>query len=342
MSAEHPFVTWRDRFAIAINAKAAGSGSPIPSTWWTAFVKRADLRKERTKMMNSQISPMLAKGSAPFDNPNYLFEIKWDGERVIAFVQGGKITRLQNRRLKDISKQFPEIIGIEVGAKEAILDGEMVVLGEDKKPSFSKLSQRSHVQDPLRIGLLSNAMPAVYVVFDILYGDGASLLSIPLVQRKQMLSIIPKEGYPITPNFFIEAKGQTLFESVTSMGYEGIMAKRMDSPYLPGKRSDSWLKMKPQKSAICNVIGYTKGEGYRNLLGALVIAQHRENRLVDRGRVGSGISTKVLGDLLSLLHPLMEKNGVTWVDPSLQVEVSYFEETEGGHFRFPVFKRIVG
>jgi len=293
------------------------------------------------EMINSQISPMLAKASAPFDNPDYLFEIKWDGERIIAFVRDGKIARLQNRMLMDISKQFPEIIGIEADAKEAILDGEMIVLGEDKKPSFSKLSQRSHLQDLLRIGLLSKAMPAVYVVFDILYRDGKPLLSTPLFQRKQVLSTILKEGCPITPNFFVEAKGQTFFESVTSMGYEGIMAKRMNSPYLLGRRSDSWLKMKPQKSAICQVIGYTRGEGYRNLLGALVIAQHQENRLVDRGRVGSGISTKDLEDLLKLLHPLAEKNSVTWVDPSLQIEVSYFEETEQGHFRFPVFKRII-
>jgi len=95
------------------------------------------------------------------------------------------------------------------------------------------------------------------------------------------------------------------------------------------------------KLSSCHVIGYTREEGYRNLLGELVIVQHRENSLIDRGRVGSGISTKTLGNFLGLLHPLAEKNGVTWVDPSLQVEVSYFEETEAGHFRFPVFKRIV-
>jgi len=145
----------------------------------------------------------------------------------------------------------------------------------------------------------------------------------------------------ILPIFFIEDRGKTFFESVTSMGFEGIMAKQMDSLYLLGKRSDSWLKMKPKKSAICHVVGYTKGEGYRNLLGALLIAQHRQNRLIDRGRVGSGISTKTLGDLLGILRPLAEKNGVTRVDPNLQIEVTYFEETEGGHFRFPVFKRIV-
>jgi ATP-dependent DNA ligase len=183
-------------------------------------------------------------------------------------------------------------------------------------------------------------MPVTYVTFDILYRNGQPLTSLPLRERKKYLSIMKQAA--ILPIFFIEGGGKPFFERVTSMGYEGIIAKRMDSPYLPGKRSDSWLKMKPQKSAICNIIGYTKGEGHRHLLGALLIAQHRDNRLIDRGRVGSGISTRALSDLLGLLHPLAEKNGVTWVDSSLQIEVSYFEETEGGHFRFPVFKRIIG
>jgi len=289
--------------------------------------------------MNRQIPPMLAKASAPFNNPDYLFEIKWDGERAIAFVEDGKIVRLQNRRLQDVSTRYPEIIGSPVEANEAILDGEIVLLEKDGKPSFSKLAQRSHVQDPFKIQLLSRAMPVTYVTFDIIYRNGQVLTSLPLRERKKYLSVMKQAA--ILPIFFIEDRGKTFFETITSMGYEGIMAKRMDSPYLPGKRSDSWLKMKPQKSAICNVIGYTKGEGHRHLLGALMIAQRQDNRLVDRGRVGSGISTKVLGDLLSLLRPLTEKNGVTWVDPSLQIEVTYFEETEEGHFRFPVFKRIM-
>ncbi len=290
-------------------------------------------------MINSKISPMLAKASIPFDNPDYLFEIKWDGERAIAFVENGKIVRLQNRTLQDVSTRYPEIIGSAVEAKEAILDGEIVLLEEDGKPSFRKLAQRSHVQDPFKILLLSKAMPVTYITFDILYRNGQALTSLSLRERKKHLSIMKQAA--ILPIFFIEGSGKTFFETVTSMGYEGIMAKRMDSPYLPGKRSDSWLKMKPQKSAVCNVIGYTKGEGYRHLLGSLVIAQHRDNHLIDRGRVGSGISTKVLGDLLALLRPLAEKNDVTWVDPSFQIEVSYFEETEVGHFRFPVFRRII-
>jgi DNA ligase D-like protein (predicted ligase) len=273
-------------------------------------------------------------------NPDYLFEIKWDGERAIAFVENGKIVRLQNRRLQDVSTRYPEIIGSPIEANEAILDGEIVLLEKDGKPSFSKLAQRSHVQDSFKIQLLSKAMPVTYVTFDILYRNGQVLTGLPLRERKKYLSVMKQAA--ILPIFFIEDRGKTFFETITSMGYEGIMAKRIDSPYLLGKRSDSWLKMKPQKSAICNVIGYTKGEGHRHLLGALLIAQRQDNRLVDRGRVGSGISSKVLRDLLGLLHPLTEKNGVTWVDPSLQIEVTYFEETEGGHFRFPVFKRIVG
>lgn len=183
-------------------------------------------------------------------------------------------------------------------------------------------------------------MPVTYIAFDILYRNGQVLTGLPLRERKKYLSIIIKQD-SILPIFFIEGMGKTFFETITSMGYEGIMAKRMDSPYLPGKRSDSWLKMKPQKSAICNVIGYTKGEGSRHLLGALLIAERRDNRLIDRGKVGSGISSKALGHLLGLLRPLGEKNGVTWVDPAFQIEVTYFEETETGHFRFPVFKRIV-
>ncbi|OGP92713.1 MAG: hypothetical protein A2156_11755 [Deltaproteobacteria bacterium RBG_16_48_10] len=204
-------------------------------------------------MMNRQISPMLAKASAPFDNPDYLFEIKWDGERTIAFVENRKIVRLQNRSLQDVSTRYPEIIGSPVEAEEAILDGEIVLLDETGKPSFSKLAQRSHVQDLFKIRLLSKAMPVTYVTFDILYRNGQVLTGLPLWERKKYLSVMKQAA--ILPIFFIEGRGRIFFETITSMGYEGIMAKRMDSPYLPGKRSDSWLKMKPQKSAICNVIG---------------------------------------------------------------------------------------
>jgi bifunctional non-homologous end joining protein LigD len=119
------------------------------------------------------------------------------------------------------------------------------------------------------------------------------------------------------------------------------MAKKKDSYYLLGRRSDLWLKMKPRKSAICHVVGFTKGEGHRQALGALVIAELVGGQLVERGKVGSGISGKDLADLLDSLRVLKQQNGMAWVDPTVKIEVHYFEETEAGHFRFPVFKRIV-
>jgi len=258
-------------------------------------------------------------------------------------VRDGKVACLQNRHGRDITKRYPEIVGTHVDSKKAILDGEMIVFGDDNKPSFSKLAKRSHLEDELKINLLSNSSPATYIVFDLILYNGLMLDRMPLVKRKDILdSIVARDSGPVLRTFYVGGDGINFFDLIVGMGYEGIMAKKKDSYYLLGKRSDLWLKMKPQKSAICNVIGYTKGEGHRRALGALMIAQPQDNRLIDRGRVGSGISTRALGDLLGLLNPLVEKNGVTWVDPSLQIEVTYFEKTEGGHFRFPVFKRIVG
>jgi bifunctional non-homologous end joining protein LigD len=258
-------------------------------------------------------------------------------------VEKEKIIRLQNRHGHDVTRQYPEIIGIHVRANEAILDGEMIVFGEDRKPSFSKLSQRSHLENELKIDLLSQLSPAVYIPLDLIRYNGTMIDRMPLIKRKDILaSVVTKESDSLTPSFHVEGEGQTFFDLIVGMGYEGIMAKKKDSYYLLGKRSDLWLKMKPRKSAICYVTGFTKGEGYRSCMGALLIAQKEGERFIERGRVGSGISGKTLADLLDSLHVLREKNGIAWVDPAVQVEVSYFEETEGGHFRFPVFKMIVG
>lgn len=291
--------------------------------------------------MTKPIDPMLAKASAPFDNPEWLFEIKWDGERIIAFVEKEKIIRLQNRQGHDVTHRFPEIIGTHIEAKEAILDGEVIVF-DDKKPSFSKLSQRIHLEEKLKVDLLSKTLPAFFAAFDVI-GYGNILIDrMPLIKRKDILqSIISKDAGSIIPTFFLENTGKEFFETVVNLGYEGIMAKKKDSYYLLGKRSDLWLKMKPRKSAECFVIGFTRGNGSRSALGALVIAEFVGDKMIERGKVGSGISGKDLADLLESLKVLRKRNGVAWVDPTVKIEVHYFEETETGHFRFPVFKRIV-
>ncbi len=292
----------------------------------------------------NQVNPMLAKASTPFDSPEWLYEIKWDGERVIAFVEGERIIRLQNRHGNDVTSRFPEVLGVHIKADRAILDGEMVVF-DDGKPSFSKLSQRAHLEDKLKIGILANRMPATYVPFDIIQFNGTMIDRLPLIKRKDILSsVVSKENGTILPTFFIEYAGQEFFKTVTDMGYEGIMAKKKDSSYLLGKRSALWLKMKPKKSAICHIVGFTKGNGHREKLGALIIEEKVNGIFKDRGRVGSGIGNRDLAELIGSLRPLVwtEANATVFVEPTTMIEVSYFEETEAGHFRFPVFKRIVG
>lgn len=288
------------------------------------------------------INPMLAKASQPFDSQDWLFEIKWDGERVIAFVEDGRVVYLQNRHGRDITKRYPEIVGTHVDSKRAILDGEMIVFGDDNKPSFSKLAKRSHLEGELKINLLSSNSPATYIVFDLILYNGLMLDRMPLVKRKDILdSIVAKDSGPVLRTFCVRGDGINFFDLIVGMGYEGVMAKKKDSYYLLGKRSDLWLKMKPKRSATCYVTGFTRGEGHRSLLGALAIAQKEEDRLIERGRVGSGISGKTLADLLDSLSILKEEKDFVWVDPTVQVEVNYFEQTEAGHFRFPVFKRII-
>jgi ATP-dependent DNA ligase len=292
--------------------------------------------------METKINPMLAKTSLPFDSPDWLFEIKWDGERVIAFVEREKIIRLQNRHGHDVTRQYPEIIGSHVNSKEAILDGEMVVFGDDHKPSFSKLAQRSHLGNDLKIGLLSRLSPATYIPFDLILYNGLLIDKMPLVKRRDILdSIVEKENGSFLRTFCVEGNGKNFFDTIVNIGYEGVMAKKKDSYYLLGKRSDLWLKMKPRRSAICHVVGFTKGNGHRERLWSLLIEEKINGDFRDRGRVGSGINGKDLAELLESLKVVRERMGVAWVDPPLEIEVHYFEETEVGHFRFPVFKRIV-
>jgi len=271
-----PFCAWRDRFATAVNAKVR--------EWFTDPLDLADglceacrPPEERTIHDEQKDFTHACQASAPFDNPDYLFEIKWDGERTIAFVEDGKIVRLQNRGLQDVFQGVTlRSSASPVEANEAILDGEIVYLEKDGKPpspNWHSEAMFKTVQDPA--ALQSHARDLRDLRHSLQERPGPHEFT--PAGEKNFLSIMMNK--PLScPYFFIE-KRKNLLRIGHVDGYEGIMAKRIDSPYLLGKRSDSWLKMKPQKSAICNVIGYTKGEGHRSLLGALLIAQHRENRL---------------------------------------------------------------
>ena len=303
-------------------------------------------------MIDEPILPMLARSSGPFDDPGYLYEIKWDGSRCILFMQKDQV-RLQNRRLLDITYRYPELhlLYQAIDAHDAVLDGELIVLTEGKS-DFGKLQQREHVADALKAKLYARQMPVMYMAFDILYQNGQSYLQAPLHRRKEKLKTLLKPSPYLSESRHIAHKGKAFFEQAMSHGLEGIMAKRTDSPYVVGKRSPYWLKIKPEHLAHCYVVGYTRGQGARkNWFGALAVATREEEEWVYRGRVGSGFTENALAALSPRLRSLKSKTPplplpretkpVQWVRPELKCEVMFREITPGGRFRAPVFKRML-
>ena len=299
---------------------------------------------------------MLAKSSAPFDSKNHIFELKWDGTRCMIFIDPSgaykpfRGVRLQNRRLNDMTYRYPEFWGLKLKAKSAVIDGELVVL-KDGVPSFRLLQQREHIVDPAKIEILSGRLPATYAAFDLLYLNGRSLLKEPLTKRRELL-----EGlFPIAENVVLSEgyeKGKKLFSLARKRGFEGVMAKEKESPYLPGERSGYWLKIKKMFDVDAVVCGYIEGEGSRKgLFGSLILGVYEKRELRYIGRVGTGLDEDTIRDIHKRLKPLRRKDSAFaeaphstrtsyWVRPELVARVRYQEVTHDGLLRVPVFKGI--
>jgi ATP-dependent DNA ligase len=197
-------------------------------------------------MLPLTIYPMLAaKAAGPFDSEQHLFEVKWDGIRCLAFIEHGRV-RLQSRHLTEITLQFPELAGLARLPSGAVLDGELVVF-QRGKPSLERIQRRALLQNRARIAHLSHTTPASYIVFDLLFLKGKSLMAAPLNERREALNKLslqkPSSGFSLSEG--IVRSGSALYASVLRLGLEGMMAKRLDAPYLLGKRSRLWLKIKP-------------------------------------------------------------------------------------------------
>jgi len=202
---------------------------------------------------------MLAGASGPFDSETHLFELKWDGIRALAFVDGGGY-RLRTRHRRDVTDSFPELEALARLRPGAVLDGELVVL-RDGKPDLGAVQSRQHTVDPLKVRGLARTRPVTYVVFDLLYVDFRSVMVEPLVERRRRLREIV-EGLADSGILFSEGvlgAGTALFAEVCRLGLEGVMAKRLTSCYRPGRRSRAWLKIKPR--------GITERQGNRLELG---------------------------------------------------------------------------
>jgi len=315
---------------------------------------------------SAKIKPMLAMKSSPFDSKEWLYEIKWDGTRCIAFVdiERGRV-RLQNRRLLEITYRYPELIEslLEFSKTSAIFDGEIVVF-RDGKPSFQLLQQREHVDSRIKIEILSRKIPSVYIVFDVLYSSNLSkvskecrgwLVNEPVEKRKEILEKITKKTRRCTISETFtggNGAGSRLYKKAISIGLEGIMAKKLGSPYIPGKRSNLWLKLKKRNTADCVIVGWLEGEGEREgKFGSLVLAFYSSGKFVHAGQVGTGFTKEFIDWFYERLREIeVEKYNVEklpefkrrvhWVKPVYVCEVEFLEKTGDGKLRAPVFIRL--
>jgi bifunctional non-homologous end joining protein LigD len=290
----------------------------------------------------------------PFDSSDWLFEIKWDGYRAIAFIEKGRL-RLVSRNQNDLTAQYSDLSDLPeaVNAKSAILDGEIVVLDEQGRPSFSLMQQRTGFRERGRRAAPRREMPVLYYVFDLLYLDGYDLRRVALEDRKRLLASIVTENDSLRISGHFPENGEALYDVAREKGLEGILAKRRGSCY-EERRSREWLKIKIRHQLEAVIGGYTEPEGARQYFGSIVLGLYDKNgNLVHVGQAGSGFTQITLASIWKKLKPLETKTNpfhgkvealrkVHWVEPKLVAQIEFSEWThatdEGGpKLRAPVF-----
>lgn len=306
--------------------------------------------------MPTAIQPMLATAiDEPFDSPEWLFEIKLDGYRAIAFVEN-KSARLVSRNHNDLTPQFAELADLarDLPVKTAILDGEIVVLDDQGRPSFSLMQQRTGLRGYGRRVGPRPELPILYYLFDIIYLDGYDLRRVALDQRKRLLaSLTFPAGSLGRVSEYISAEGRSLFRIAGDRGLEGIVAKRKSSLY-EERRSRDWLKIKFRQQLECVIGGYTDPEGSRQFFGSIVLGLYdQQGRLIHVGQAGSGFDQRTLQAVWRRLEPLRADRSPFagkvealsrphWVEPKLVAHIEFSEWThstdEGGpKLRAPVY-----
>jgi bifunctional non-homologous end joining protein LigD len=301
---------------------------------------RIDLEQAEQAPMPKTLEPMRASlVNAAFDDERWLFEVKWDGYRVLAFVDGGS-TRLQTRTGHSANDRYPELAGLSrvLSLKQAILDGEVVALDAEGRPSFQLLQNRGREPVPIQ-----------YMAFDLLYADGRLLLRVPLEDRKRLLQNVVRQTATFRVSEHIVGAGKSFFEAARKNQLEGIIAKLRDSPYQPGAQSHAWLKIKTVLQQDFVIGGFTAPRAGRKYFGALIVGVYDDGRLVYAGHVGGGFTDQTLKVVWEALQPLVQEScpfegtpprgneKPTWVKPELVCEVRFSEWTRDGRLRQPVF-----
>jgi len=317
------------------------------------MIHRMDPPEDPTReSLPEWVEPMLAKpGELPGDE-GWAYEIKWDGIRAVAFVEGGRI-KLMSRRKSVITGGYPELsaLGRALGTHEAILDGEIVAF-ENGLPSFQKLQSRMNLTSDAQIRRMAASTPVVYMIFDLLWLDGHSLMEQSYEDRRRLLGKLELTGPAWQTPAYHVGDGAGLLEASKAQGLEGVVAKRLNCPYIPGRRTPGWVKVKNVRSAEVVIGGWTAGDGGRaGRLGALSLGFYEDGELVFAGKAGSGFNEAELKRVQGLLEPLARptspftaglkpEKGTKFVEPQLVASVVYTEMTRDGTLRHPVYKGL--
>lgn len=314
--------------------------------------------------------PMLAVPAAvpgvPPAGPEWVHEVKWDGVRVLAEVTGGSV-RLMNRTEGDITGGYPEIVATVGGLPDVLLDGEVVAFDDSGRPTLQAIAHRMHVRDPRRTSALSKTRPVSYMVFDLLSLNGTDLTRLPLMERRALLDELGLErvtathlGQPVWRLSEMHDDGALLADVTAATGLEGVVSKRRSSPYVPGGRSDAWVKV-PHRHELVGVIGgWVPETDSPNRLGSVWVGQAADEAtfaiapvLYPLARAGSGLSHASRDDLLQVLREIQtrtcpfdprptepEVRRTTWVEPLLCVQIRYLGSNDGGTLRQPVLRAL--
>lgn len=295
--------------------------------------------------IDKNIDPMLLYETEAFDDENYIYELKLDGIRCIAYIEPKSVV-LQNKRHKDVTDIYPELSDMKKCVKKrVILDGELVVL-IDGKPNFYALQKRSLMGDEFKIKLAANKNPVQFVAYDILYFDGKDLTNKPLTERKEILRKAVTEGHGLSISRYIEKNGIAFFELAKQEQLEGIVAKKKDGLYHIGKRAHDWVKIKVMQDEDLYVCGYQPDED--DNVKDLILGYYDDNgKLQCRGKVYLGVSEtdrKIIGEFAkknTVKRPWFDKyKNAVWLKPELIGTAHFMHETESGGMRQPVWKGI--
>jgi DNA ligase D-like protein (predicted polymerase)/DNA ligase D-like protein (predicted ligase)/DNA ligase D-like protein (predicted 3'-phosphoesterase) len=317
------------------------------------LLERVD--RDLINILEDKVPVMLADSAdkLPANKDDYFYEVKWDGIRAIIAIEEG-VMKIRSRNQNDLTDRFPELTNLAESFRisNGIFDGEIVCLDAKGRPDFKKVIARMHSSNKVKIEKSTRSNPVYCYLFDCIYLDGRSLLGEPIERRRMWCSDSIKKGSSYRMSEAID-DGEALWEAAGKLQLEGIIAKKRGSKYQMGKRTTDWIKIKYRQSEEVAIIGYTEGGGDRvNTFGALHIAEKIDNRLIYRGKVGTGFDGQKMKEIIEVLHkveviekPIEEKipdeKVTTWIKPEVTCEVKFASITDNGTYREPIFQFLV-